>query len=107
MKRMKFFAERQQFGRRIAVFLTQETGGKGVGAAQPVVFHGHLEGEVMEPTMLLTPDDAQGLMDELWNCGLRPTEGTGSAGAMAATERHLLDMKSIALGLLKKDGVPL
>ena len=55
----------------------------------------------MEPTMLLTPDDAQGLMDELWNCGLRPSEGTGSAGSLAATERHLKDMKTIAFHALK------
>lgn len=30
----------------------------------------------------------------------RPTEGTGSAGALAATERHLKDMQTIAFRLL-------
>jgi hypothetical protein len=44
-------------------------------------------------------------MDELWRVGLRPTEGTGSAGSLAATERHLKDMQRIALGLLKSKGV--
>ena len=62
--------------------------------------------EVTEPTMSLTNDQAQGLMDELWRCGLRPTEGSGSAGSLAATERHLNDMRAIALGLLAKNGVP-
>ena len=38
---------------------------------------------------------AQLLMDSLWDCGIRPTEGSGSAGAMAATERHLKDMQSL------------
>lgn len=38
---------------------------------------------------------AQRLMDELWKCGLRPKEGTGSAGAMAATERHLADLQRL------------
>lgn len=38
---------------------------------------------------------AQRLMDELWKCGLRPKEGTGSAGAMAATERHLADLQKL------------
>lgn len=38
---------------------------------------------------------AQMLMDELWRCGLRPTEGTGSAGSLAATERHLADMRRL------------
>jgi hypothetical protein len=35
------------------------------------------------------------LMDQLWNCGLRPTEGTGSAGALGATQKHLADLKEI------------
>jgi hypothetical protein len=45
------------------------------------------------------------LMDQLWQCGLRPTEGTGSAGSLAATERHLKDMREIAFGLLKNEAV--
>lgn len=49
--------------------------------------------------------EAQRLMDELWDCGLRPSEGTGSAGSLAATERHLKDMQTIAMGLLRKEGV--
>ncbi len=55
----------------------------------------------------LTRDEAQALMDELWNVGLRPSEGTGSAGAMAATQKHLDDMQGIAIGLLRQQGVEL
>ena len=62
--------------------------------------------EICEPTMSLRNDEAQMLIDELWRCGLRPSEGSGSAGSLAATERHLKDMRAIALGLLTKDGVP-
>ncbi len=40
-------------------------------------------------------DQAQTLMDDLWHCGLRPTEGAGSAGALRATERHLEDMRTL------------
>jgi hypothetical protein len=54
-------------------------------------------GQQIEPTLRLANDTAQYLMDELWRCGLRPTEGSGSAGALAATERHLADMRQIAL----------
>ena len=63
-------------------------------------------GHIGEPTMSLKNDEAQMLMDELWRCGLRPTEGSGSAGSLAATERHLNDMRAIALGLLSKAGAP-
>jgi len=54
------------------------------------------------PTLRLWPDEAQRLMDELWQCGLRPAEGTGSAGALAATQRHLDDMRALVF----KAGMP-
>jgi len=46
---------------------------------------------------------AQNLMDELWKCGLRPTEGKGSAGSLAATERHLEDMRRLAFHKILKE----
>lgn len=73
--------------------------------AQPLVFQERMPGEVADPVVTLEREDAQLLMDELWSVGLRPSEGTGSAGAMAATERHLRDLQEIAKGALKKAGV--
>lgn len=55
-----------------------------------------------EPAIRLTTTSAQQLMDELWRCGLRPSEGTGSAGSLAATERHLKDMQTIAFHFINK-----
>lgn len=52
-------------------------------------------GRVIEPSFSLSPEDAQALMDDLWNCGLRPSEGSGSVGALAATQRHLEDMRKL------------
>lgn len=48
-----------------------------------------------EPTFSLSVEAAQTLMDDLWNTGLRPTEGAGSAGSLAATQRHLEDMRRL------------
>lgn len=45
-------------------------------------------------------NEAQKLMDDLWDCGLRPSEGTGSAGALAATQKHLNDLRKIAFNKL-------
>lgn len=45
--------------------------------------------------------EAQVLMDSLWDCGIRPTEGQGSACAMAAQTKHLEDMRTIAFRTLK------
>ena len=49
----------------------------------------------------LTLDKAQQLMDDLWQCGLRPAEGSGSAGSMKKIEDHLADMQKIAFSCLK------
>ena len=49
-----------------------------------------------EPAIRLGMEDAQSLMDELWQCGLRPTEGAGSAGALAATQAHLQSVQQMS-----------
>ncbi len=63
--------------------------------AQKIVFEEVKLGEEVPPTLTLNPTAAQELMDGLWRCGFRPSEGTGSAGALAATERHLQDMREL------------
>jgi len=50
---------------------------------------------VLEPTCHISKREAQTLMDDLWGAGLRPSEGTGSAGSLKATENHLEDMRKI------------
>ncbi len=75
--------------------------------AEPLVMRTVRGLEHVSPTLSIDKQAAQSLMDQLWNCGLRPSEGSGSAGALAATERHLTDMRSIATGLLKNLNIPL
>lgn len=48
-----------------------------------------------ESLFKLSRETAQILIDDLWNCGFRPSEGSGSAGALAATQRHLEDMRKL------------
>jgi len=56
----------------------------------------------VEPTFTFRDEQAQQFMDELWRVGLRPTEGTGSAGSLAATERHLADMRALVFKITPK-----
>jgi hypothetical protein len=51
-----------------------------------------------EPAIRFEDDtDVQQLMDELWKAGFRPsTEHHGTIGQLAATEKHLMDMRAIA-----------
>jgi len=52
-------------------------------------------------TVAINKTGAQVLIDSLWSCGLRPTEGQGSVGQLGSTERHLADLKQIAFHALK------
>ncbi|MCG3207302.1 MAG: hypothetical protein FOGNACKC_00902 [Anaerolineae bacterium] len=46
------------------------------------------------PTLEITPEQAQVLMDELWNCGVRPSD-VGSAGQLEAVKYHLEDLRRL------------
>lgn len=58
------------------------------------------ESAAMKPTLAIRMDQAQVLMDDLWNAGVRPTDGAGSAGAMRAAERHIQDLRAVAFKAL-------
>ena len=47
------------------------------------------------PLCSITSEMGQTLMDDLWSAGLRPTEGSGSAGSLAAVQEHLKDLKTL------------
>ncbi len=64
-------------------------------AAEPFMMKPAEEGGLVSPSFTLTNEAAQSLMDSLWDCGIRPTAGQGSAGQLAATERHLADMRTL------------
>lgn len=61
------------------------------------------ENHSIEPrgTFSLHGDRAQALIDQLWQCGLRPSQGKQSEGVTAAQARHLEDMRAIAFDRLK------
>ena len=52
-------------------------------------------GSMYAPTLSMTDDAAQQLMDNLWGAGLRPSDAKESAGALVATTRHLEDMRTL------------
>lgn len=96
----QFFAERSISHSKIALHLLTKAA-EGTRGAATITFHTTKDGEYIEPMYLLSADEAQQIVDELWRCGVRPSEGTGSAGSLAATERHLSDMQRIAFTLLE------
>lgn len=49
----------------------------------------------INPLISVNENEAQKLMDQMWSVGIRPSNGEGSVGQLAATENHLNDMRSI------------
>lgn len=95
MSGLQIRAYKVPWGDKVELLGAVQQGSK-VRVAQRLALETQDEGCVVDPFASLDMHEAQVLMDSLWECGLRPSEGTGSAGAMKATERHLEDMRKIA-----------
>jgi len=94
MSRFDIRVDRNIWRDSVDIVLFEQRGEK-TYIGKPVVmeqFDGVME---TDPTIRIPLENAQLLIDELWRVGLRPTEGTGSAGALRAVEKHLHDMRCI------------
>lgn len=91
------------FGERgIDLWILLEEDGRFTHFAKPPKMQPATEGEYMRPAATISPTAAQVLMDDLWSCGIRPSEGLPTAGQLEAVKYHLEDMRSLALGKVKK-----
>lgn len=97
---VRAIAGRALFSDRIEIQFRQRTD-TGLYAARLTWQH-VVDGSVAASTQSLDLAAAQELMDSLWQCGLRPSEGSGSTGALAATERHLADLRQIAFHFMEQ-----
>lgn len=93
-EKLEINAQRHYSG-AINIYMGYKISHEKIMMAQPVTVKETENGYVHDPLITLHHHHAQTLMDQLWVCGIRPTEGTGSAGALAATERHLKDLQRI------------
>lgn len=93
------FARRDPMWQEVEFLLRQDFPQSGrVAFGQPVVMESYVLADLttsVPPTFKLPDEAAQELMDELWRCGFRPRDGTGSAGALAAVQAHLEDMRKL------------
>jgi hypothetical protein len=82
---------RETWSRSIGVHLGLRYEDNTLAIARAVTLEKHEEGSILpqEPLFSLDDTEAQNLIDELWHLGVRPTEGHGSTGQLAATEKHL------------------
>lgn len=63
-------------------------------------FNKEQAGLTIDPAIQLDMSAAQALMNDLWDCGLRPAQGKQSEGVTAAQARHLEDMRAISFAKL-------
>lgn len=70
-------------------------------AAKPLEFEERGPALAPEPTITLAVEEAQHLLDQLWEMGLRPSAGVSSTGQDAAQKSHIADLRSIVRSLLR------
>jgi hypothetical protein len=108
--RTVFYCRLHPLSASISLHITAEGGldNREFAVAEPVVFkkltpeeRDDYSGRYLAPSLTLDRLSGQQLMDELWQCGLRPSEGTGSAGQLAAVQQHLGDMRKIVAAKLE------
>lgn len=95
MNELKIRATREIWNDSIALYLGIKNEIGSISIAEQIMFKESPTYMVSEPCLRMRLEEAQRLMDELWDCGLRPSEGTGSAGALSATKNHLEDMRKL------------
>lgn len=102
----RFFLQRNPAYRGISLFITDDSlvPQNEIAVATNITFEVIQSHHVPQPLTTLELNEAQELMDELWNCGIRPTDGAGSAGAMQRAENHIKDLQKITYKLLKIEG---
>lgn len=97
-KPLRFSVVRQwnDFGFDIRAAYREPTPSSVIAVAQPVEFKTVPVGSLMQSMLSLTEEDCRALMDELWAAGIRPSNGEGSVGVVAALKHHLDDMRTVA-----------
>jgi len=92
---MRTVIERERpFGDRLAITFYGKME-RSVVVCEPLKFRETDPNLSTEPSVRVTLSEAQEIMDELWRNGLRPSEGSGSAGQLASVKYHLEDMRKL------------
>lgn len=95
--KVSLIACRRSFNRGIDIAgVVKESDGKRYLIEPTTMFDTvHPEGTILEPCITLTEDEAQQLMNSLWDCGLRPSDIQDQSGELKATKYHLEDMRKL------------
>ena len=81
---------------KIRIYIGRKTIGGEIEIAKQLEYEPSCPSATSPPTEYIDHDEAQRLMDSLWNCGIRPVQAKGSAGQLDAVKYHLEDMRKLA-----------
>lgn len=90
---------RHRFQRPAIDFAIKENRGQDNVFACGLTFAQYPKNENPPVAMSLSDTEAQKLVDRLWDCGFRPSEGPSSADVLVAVGRHLEDMLRLVFNL--------
>lgn len=98
--RMQFHAQRVDYNSALELLIVVDQGGDVFApakrfAAAPLTLVEQTDDSLPQPTIRMRKQEGQQLMDALWDAGMRPSQGSGSEGSLAATQRHLEDMRTL------------
>lgn len=79
----------------VDMLLVENRDGQRSYARAEMTIHPKKDYEIAEPTMSITPAEAQQIMDGLWVAGFRPRDGAGSLAHVEATKAHLEDLRRL------------
>lgn len=73
---------------------------------EPITFRNITKDEQLpyeqQPTIVITTESAQELMNQLWELNIRPVQAKGSIGQLDAVNKHLEDMRRLVFNGEKK-----
>lgn len=91
----EFYSARNIMWNSIDLHIIDRTRPKGV--ASEIIYKVVEPGVAYEPVLRLQPEEAEQLMTELWNAGVRPLNIQNLSGELSAVKYHLEDMRKLAL----------
>lgn len=91
---IKVRAQAVNFRDAVEFIIRQKQSDGKIALAEPIIMKSHNPPFLhCPPTFSLSLTSAQILMDDLWNCGLRPTEARDGNEVIAAIKAHLADVQ--------------
>lgn len=103
MEKFRFSVSREPFDLAYHIRTGRFIGDKIDSIIAPMTLQKIEEGFMSAPSISLSYDEAQELMNKLWESGLRPAEIANQERNLPATKYHLEDMRKIVFEYLFKN----